>query len=91
MSNKMKMNKKLPYTTPEGYFESLKDRLNEIPSGHRYLLVPYFALVAAFAAIFIVGNIILSHTAVKSTTDEQIIEYLIDSRLSLYEMEDYNY
>lgn len=53
---------------PEGYFDSLKSRLESIPSTEvtRRLgwakVRPYLAMAASFAAILIIGNSVLRHT-----------------------------
>ena len=54
---------------PEGYFDSLKSRLESIPStevSHRLdwgKVRPYLALAASFAAVLVIGNSVLRHTA----------------------------
>ena len=54
---------------PEGYFNSLKSRLESIPQsetprqGVLRQVRPYLALAASFAAILIVGNAVLRGTA----------------------------
>lgn len=58
---------------PEGYFEELKARLNDIPErmatpGPMQRMRPYLALAASFAAILIVGNVVL-----RSTTDRKAV------------------
>lgn len=89
------MNKQLPYSTPSGYFDSLKLRLSGIPSGRsRINFVPYFALAVSFALLVMLGNFILTKsTASQPASDEEIIEYLIDSGTTLAQLEDavYNY
>ncbi len=54
---------------PEGYFNSLKSRLESIPQseaprqGVLRQVRPYLALAASFAAILIIGNAVLRGTA----------------------------
>ena len=89
------MKKQMPYSTPEGYFESLQDRLSEIPvRKSRINLTPYLALAASFALALLAGNYILMKTAgSQPASDEEIVEYLIDSGTTLAQLEDavYNY
>lgn len=57
---------------PEGYFDSLKTRLESIPSREASRrpdwakVRPYLALAASFAAILVIGNSVLRHTASKN-------------------------
>ena len=90
------MKTKLPYSTPSGYFDSLKSRLSEIPdkSKGRFNFVPYFALAVSFALLVLLGNFILTKsTASQPASDQEIIEYLIDSGTTLAQLEEavYNY
>lgn len=89
------MKKELPYSTPSGYFDSLKSRLSTIPeSKSRFNFVPYFALAVSFALLVMLGNFILTKSmASQPASDEEIIEYLIDSGTTLAQLEDasYNY
>lgn len=89
------MKKELPYSTPEGYFDSLKSRLSGIPASKTRLnLVPYFALAVSFALLVMLGNFILTKSmASQPASDEEIIEYLIDSGTTLAQLEEatYNY
>lgn len=69
------MTRKTTYTTPEGYFEDLQQRLRAIPQEHPAVaeapaktaplrrLSPYLALAAAIAAVVVAGNAVLRHTA----------------------------
>ena len=88
------MSKKLPYSTPEGYFEGLQARLAEIPAGRRpffAVVKPYLALACCFVVAVVVGNFILSKTAgtqAEGASDEEIVEYLIDSGVTLAQLED---
>lgn len=58
---------------PDGYFDSLKSRLETIPSreSSRRLdwgkVRPYLALAASFAAVLIIGNSVLRHTVSRDT------------------------
>jgi hypothetical protein len=88
------MNKKLNYSVPDGYFENLKTRLSQIPAQESRpsritRLTPYLALAACFAFVVLVGNAVLNRTAVPAASDEEIIEYLIDSDITLAQVVDY--
>ena len=88
------MNKKLNYSVPDGYFENLKTRLSAIPQqqetpGRLQRFTPYLALAACFAMAIMVGSIVLNRTAAPAASDDVIIEYLIDSDITLAQIEDY--
>lgn len=89
------MKKQMPYSTPEGYFENLQSRLSEIPARRtRISLAPYLALAASFAIALLAGNyILLKTTASRPASDDEIVEYLIESGTTLAQLEDavYNY
>ena len=84
------MKKQMPYSTPEGYFEGLQNRLAEIPARRsRINLMPYLALAASFALALLAGNyILMKTTASQPASDEEIVEYLIDSGMTLAQLED---
>ena len=84
------MKKNMPYSTPEGYFEGLQNRLAEIPARRsRINLMPYLALAASFAIALLAGNyILMKTTASQPASDEEIVEYLIDSGMTLAQLED---
>ena len=84
------MKTNIPYSTPEGYFESLQNRLSEIPARRtRFNFTPYLALAASFVIALLVGNYILMKTAGnQSASDEEIVEYLIESGTTLAQLED---
>ena len=60
---------------PDGYFDSLKTRLDTIPSakvsrpGVWAGMRPYLALAASFAAIVLIGNAILRDTVKNQSAD----------------------
>ena len=60
---------------PEGYFDSLKTRLESIPSakvshpGVWAGMRPYLALAASFAAIVLIGNAVLRDTVKNQPAD----------------------
>ncbi len=89
------MNKKLNYSVPDGYFENLKGRLRSIADTQQEApsrlqrFTPYLALAACFAIAVLAGSLILKRTAVPAASDEEIIEYLIDSDMTLAQIEDY--
>jgi hypothetical protein len=87
------MKKKMPYTTPEGYFEGLKQKLGGIPQRARNVspiqrLTPYLALAAVFAAAFVIGGVLLKKTAIPSAGKEEIVEYLLEHDLTLAQLEE---
>lgn len=69
------MTRKTTYTTPEGYFEELQQRLRAIPREHPAAaeapakpaplrrFSPYLALAAAITAVVVAGTAVLRHTA----------------------------
>ncbi len=67
--------KSFPMSIPEGYLDSLQERLCTIPNGAEQnagpfqRLVPYFALAACFLAILLVGNFVLNTTSERMTGD----------------------
>ena len=52
-------------------------------------LLPYAALAASFLLAVVVGNFILNRTARPAASDEEIIQYLIDSGTTLAQIESY--
>lgn len=63
------------FDVPEGYFESLKTRLSDIPEQRTTLspvqrLKPYLALAACFATLLVAGNAVLRGTAGKAANDD---------------------
>jgi len=89
------MKKNMPYSTPDGYFDELKDRLTVVPElKSRINLTPYLALAASFMLAMLAGNyILMKTTASQPASDDEIVEYLIDSGMTLAQLEDevYNY
>ena len=88
------MIKKIQYRVPEGYFENLETRLSAIPAQEKQpsrmqKFAPYLALAACFALAVLVGNLVLNRTSVPAASDEEIIEYLISSDITLAQIEDY--
>lgn len=88
------MSKKIEYKVPDGYFENLKTRLSAIPAQEKQpsrmqKFTPYLALAACFAVAVLVGNLILNRTAMPAASDDEIIEYLINSDITLAQIEDY--
>ena len=89
------MKNKMPYSVPEGYFNELSARLSGIPAAEaaartpfRVAARPYFALAAIFAAALVLGNVFLGRQqADVQCSDEDIIEYLIDSGTTLAQIE----
>ena len=88
------MRQKIEYKVPDGYFENLRTRLSDIPvqeprPGRLAKFTPYLALAACFAVAVLVGNLVLDRTAVPAASDEEIIEYLVSSDITLAQIEDY--
>lgn len=86
------MNRNFPYSTPEGYFKDLSERLCEIPSQHahtpfRVVVRPYLAMAACLAVVIICGTLFLKTTAEEPGSDDELIEYLIDSGTTLAQIE----
>ena len=51
--------------------------------------MPYLAMAVSFALLVMLGNFILTKsTASQPASDEEIIEYLIDSGCTLAQLED---
>ena len=84
------MKKQMPYSTPEGYFDELKTRLAVVPAvKSRINLAPYLALAASFMIAMLAGNyILMKTTASQPASDDEIVEYLIDSGMTLAQLED---
>ncbi len=92
------MKKQMPYSMPEGYMQSVQQRLEAIPdrakgTGSRpaaspwQKVSPYLALAAVFAAAFVIGGTLLKRTSVPSSSEE-IAAYFMDSDLTLAQLED---
>lgn len=79
----------MPYSMPEGYMDSLQERLVRIPESRvRVNLMPYLALAASFLVLLAVGNFVLNRTqSAAPVSDEAIIEYLIESGTTLAQVE----
>ena len=83
------MTKRNPISVPEGYFQSLEQRLLQIPAQqaaqqaatpsrvHRF--VPYLAYAASLAVLAVLGNFILRKTAVQEDTGWDYVSYLAQS------------
>ncbi|MBP5520973.1 MAG: hypothetical protein J6X82_00975 [Bacteroidales bacterium] len=78
-----------PYSSPEGYFESLQTRLSQIPVRRRRVSwVPYLALAASFLILLAVGTTVLTRSTRTWPSDDEVIEYLIESGTTLAQLED---
>lgn len=92
-----RMNEKRPYSVPEGYFASLESRLCEIPGSVSRrpfkmprFAVPCMALASACVAAVIVGSMFFGRAvpAGGNASEDEIIEYLIDSGVTLAQLEE---
>ena len=88
------MSKKMNYNVPDGYFENLQKRLSAIPAqeekpSRMQKFTPYLALAACFAIAVMIGNFILRRSTVPVASEDEIIEYLIASDITLAQIEDY--
>ena len=88
------MSKIIEYKVPDGYFEDLRTRLSAIPAQEKQptrfqKFAPYLALAACFAVAVVAGNLILNRTAMPAASEDEIIEYLINSDITLAQIEDY--
>lgn len=90
-------NGKMPYSTPEGYFDNLQERLSLIPAAERRRRVKMVA--AATAASFAAAALLIvslrlpavaeGRTALsEGLSDDEIVEYLIDAGSSACYFED---
>jgi hypothetical protein len=83
------MRKKLPYSVPEGYFESLSARLSAIPAKEAPRTRSFrhvagaLAIAASLAAGVLIGTNISRQKDAASTFQDDIIAYLIDSGTTL--------
>ena len=88
------MKRKIEYNVPDGYFESLRTKLSAIPAqeerpSRMQKFTPYLALAACFAIALLIGNLALDRTSSSSASDEEIIEYLVNSDITLAQIEDF--
>lgn len=88
------MKRKIEYNVPDGYFESLRTKLSAIPAqeerpSRMQKFTPYLALAACFAIAVLIGNLALDRTSSTSASDEEIIEYLVNSDITLAQIEDF--
>lgn len=86
------MKRHLPYSTPEGYFQDLQQRLADIPGKKQATTFqkfsPYLALAAVFAVAVVVGKVIVNKTPAPTASAREVVEYLLDSDLTLSQLED---
>ena len=69
--------KEMPFSTPEGYFDRLKDDLKtgQGKSGSWKHLTPYLALVAMFALLVAAGGFFLERTTDDGFSQEDYIVF----------------
>lgn len=73
------MTKRSDISVPEGYFQNLEERLQQIPvtaapkthGNVRRVVMPYLAYAASLALLVAAGNLILRKTAVSEESDAQ--------------------
>ncbi len=83
------MKQYFPYSSPEGYFENLQDRLSQIPSRRSTVSwTPYLALAAAFMILFAIGSLVLTRSTSSWSSEDEVVEYLIESGTTLAQLED---
>ena len=75
----------------EAYLIPMTSRLLKIPYLRAiresvYVMMP---IIMMLALINMVGNLVLNRTAIPAASDEEIIEYLISSDITLAQIEDY--
>lgn len=78
------MTKRNPISVPDGYFQNLEQRLQQIPAqtaapARIHRLAPYLAFAASLALLVVVGNFILRKTAVQEDTRWDYVSYLAQS------------
>ena len=78
------MTKRNNISVPDGYFQSLEQRLQQIPAQtaaprgvHR--LAPYLAYAASLALMLAVGTLVFRHTAVTEDNGWDYVSYLAQS------------
>ena len=87
------MKKRMPYSTPEGYFENLKERLSRIPERHAKArpafggISPLLAVAASLVIGVVLGISLVSPRQTGASEDNDIIEYLIYSGTTLAQIE----
>ena len=78
------MTKRNPISVPDGYFQNLEQRLQQIPAqaaapARVHRLAPYLAYAASLAVLAVLGNFILRKTAVQEDTQWDYVSYLAQS------------
>ena len=92
------MKKQMPYSVPEGYMQSMQQKMEAIPDRAKGVgsgaaaspwqkVSPYLALAAVFAAAFVIGGTLLKRTT-SASSSEEIAAYYMDSDLTLAQLED---
>ena len=79
------MTKRNPISVPDGYFQNLEKRLQQIPvqaaaprsKVHRF--TPYLAYAASLLLLLAVGNFVLRKTAVQEDNGWDYVSYLAQS------------
>ena len=89
------MKRQVPYSTPEGYFDDLRNRLAEIPQTIHQSAYPSsmgrvvtaIAIAASLAVGVFAGLSISSRSNADRLAQEEVIEYLIESGTTLAQIE----
>lgn len=77
------MSLKKPYSVPDGYFEDLQMRLNEIPQQQEEArapagigrLAPYLALAACFLFVYVLGGLFIKKPVGVDAVDYEQMRY----------------
>ena len=89
MSLNDRMNRRMPYSVPQGYFDSLNDRLESIPAkGHGRNAVWKGIATFAVAASLVCGVFYGISKYRLDAEQNAIAEYLIDSGITLEQIYD---
>ena len=78
------MTKRNPISVPDGYFQSLEQRLQQIPAQEAaprgvHRLAPYLAYAASLAALVAVGTLIFREPAAPEDNGWDYVSYLAQS------------
>ena len=84
------MREKMPYSVPQGYFDTLQDRLMTIPSGESGIFrrpAVWSAALAGVVAVAVLAGVGLHRLNTTSAeSEEAIVEYLIETGVTLAQL-----